>query len=71
MAETGRRGVQTTVMKAQSRANRKYNDKTYSRVLVDLPKELVAEFKEKCKRTGTPQAQVLRQAIEEFVKSVQ
>lgn len=57
--------------KAQSRASRKYNDKTYSRVLVDLPKELVATFKANCKKVGITQAEVLRRAIEQFNESVQ
>ncbi|MBE6530040.1 MAG: CopG family transcriptional regulator [Ruminococcaceae bacterium] len=32
-----------------------------------LPKDLVAQFKEKCKETGVSQAQVVKKAIETFL----
>mgnify|MGYP004523934299 CR=1 FL=1 len=45
----------------------RYNKKVYSSICVRLPKEKVAEFKEKCQRDGIPQAQIFLQAIDEFL----
>ena len=39
----------------------------YSVVSVKLPKDLVAQFKEKCKVEGVSQAQIVKKAIEEFL----
>ena len=46
----------------------RYNKKVYDRIVVSVPKSLAATFKEKCASTGIPQAQVLKKAIEEFIK---
>lgn len=54
--------------KASTRAKRRYNNKVYTMVAAELPKDLVARFKEKCKETGIPQASVLREAIERFLE---
>ena len=53
---------------ARTRASRKYNNKVYSSILVELPKDLVARFKEKCKAEGVSQASVIKEAIEEFLE---
>lgn len=45
----------------------RYNAKVYSHIGVQLPKDLVAAFKEKCVETGVSQAQVIRKAIEDFL----
>lgn len=50
-----------------SEVKRRYNDKVYSTVKAQLPKDLVAHFKEKCKAEGISQAQVVKKAIEEFL----
>lgn len=50
-----------------SEVKRRYNDKVYSTVKAQLPKDLVARFKEKCKAEGISQAQVVKRAIEEFL----
>ena len=55
------------VTKAGITARRKYNDKTYAKVFVELPKDLVASFKEKCKEKGVSQASVFRAAMEQFL----
>jgi len=47
---------------------RRYNDKVYSVVRAELPKDTVAAFKEKCKETGVSQASVILEAIEAFLK---
>lgn len=50
-----------------SAVKRRYNSKVYASVAVQLPKELVAEFKAKCKDTGISQAQVVKEAIIKFL----
>lgn len=46
---------------------RRYNEKVYARIGVQLPKDLVAAFKEKCVTEGVSQASVIRDAIESFI----
>lgn len=46
----------------------KYNKKTYSQILIQLPKETAAAFRAKCTAEGVPQTQILRGAIEEYLK---
>lgn len=50
-----------------SAVKRRYNNKVYSTVQVQLPKELVAEFKELCKVKGVSQASVIKSALEQFI----
>lgn len=50
-----------------SEVKRRYNNKVYSRIVAELPKELVAKFKATCKERGVSQASVLKKAIEEFL----
>ena len=58
---TKRKTVTSTEVK------RRYNDKVYSKVQAELPKELVERFKSKCKTDGVSQASVLKEAIEIFL----
>ena len=53
--------------KTSSMVKNRYNSKVYSPVMAMLPKDLVAQFKEKCKETGVSQAQVVKKAIETFL----
>ena len=53
--------------KTSTEVKTRYNQKTYDSVAVRLPKELVARFKEKCAEKGISQAQVIKQAIEDFL----
>lgn len=46
---------------------RRYNEKVYSRITFSAPKDLVAEFKEKCSKAGVSQAQILKDAMQEFI----
>ncbi len=46
---------------------RRYNDKVYSRIVAELPKDTVAAFKAKCKERGVSQARVILDAIENFL----
>ena len=47
----------------------RYNKKVYTAVGYQLPKELVAAFKEKCAAEGISQAQVIKKAMEDFIAS--
>ena len=60
--ETEKRKTHTS-----SEVKRRYNQKTYGAVSVQLPKDLVARFKEKCRAEGVSQAQIVKMAIEEFL----
>lgn len=46
----------------------RYNAKTYDVISVRIPKELAAQFKEKCQLTGDSQAGIIKKAIEEYLK---
>lgn len=46
---------------------RRYNEKTYAMLAAQLPKQLVAEFKDKCKEEGVSQASILKLAIENYI----
>ena len=46
---------------------RRYNERVYSRIYLQLPKELVEKFKQKCKDDGVSQASVLQEAISKFI----
>ena len=46
----------------------RYNDRVYSRIQVQLPKETVDEFKRKCKELDISQASVILNAIEKFLE---
>ena len=61
MSEAKRKTKTSTEVKAR------YNQKTYDIVSVRVPKEMAQAFKEKCAADGVPQAQVIKQAIEEFL----
>ena len=55
-------------MATSLKAVEKYNAKTYTNISVRLKKDLVAEFKETCKRVGVSQAEVFKQAMEAFIE---
>lgn len=54
--------------KTSWQVKKRYNEKVYGRIAVDLPKQLVQDFKEKCKAEGISQAEVIRTAIERWLK---
>lgn len=54
--------------KTSSAVKDRYNSKVYDKITVRLPKELVAAFKAKCVEDNISQAQVIREAIEIFIK---
>ena len=47
---------------------RRYNERVYTQVGTQIPKELATKFKEKCVEKDIPQRQVLIDAIERFVE---
>lgn len=53
--------------KTSTAVKQRYNEKVYDVISVRVPKELAAAFKAKCTATGTPQAQVIKQAISDFL----
>lgn len=54
--------------KTSWQVKQRYNNKVYGVIAVRLPKDLVKEFKEKCKVENISQAQVVREAVERFLK---
>ena len=54
--------------KTSSAVKQRYNKKTYGNVSVRLPKSLVAEFKAKCLAEDVSQAEIIKKAIEDFLK---
>jgi len=57
-----------TRTKTSWEVKKRYNDRVYSRIAVDLPKETVIAFKEKCIKTGISQASIILEAVEKFLK---
>lgn len=55
--------------KTSTAVKNRYNEKVYDQIAVKLPKELVKNFKEKCKDTNTSQAKIIKEAIENFLNS--
>lgn len=47
---------------------RRYNNKVYTKIQAELPKDLVADFRARCQEQGISQASVLRKAIEDFLE---
>ena len=53
---------------AQKRATAKYNAKNYAVIKVSLPKDLVETFKAAARSRGESQAQIIKKAIENYIK---
>ena len=51
-----------------SAVKRRYNAKVYTQIVASVPKELAAQFKEKCAAEGISQAQVVKEAIIRFLE---
>lgn len=54
--------------KTSSEVKTRYNQKTYDVIAVRVPKEMASAFKAKCVAEDIPQAQIIKQAIEEFLQ---
>ena len=50
-----------------SAVKRRYNQKTYTAIVANVPKELAAAFKTKCAERGVSQASIVKAAIERFL----
>ena len=46
----------------------KYQKKAYDMISIRIPKEMAAQFKEKCAERGVSQAQVVKEAIKAFLE---
>lgn len=51
----------------QTNIHRRYNEKTYKRIYIQLPIDTVDKFKAKCERLGVSQRSVILEAVEEFL----
>jgi len=58
----------TAKTKTSTDVKRRYNERVYSRIYLQLPKDIVEAFKAQCKATGISQASVLLEAIENFLR---
>lgn len=54
--------------KTSTAVKTRYNEKVYDVISARVPKELAAEFKEKCAAEGVAQAQIIKKAIEDFLQ---
>lgn len=54
--------------KTSWQVKQRYNEKVYSRIGVQLERDLVEAFKTKCSERGISQASVIREAIERFLE---
>ena len=52
---------------ARREANERWNQENLAQIAVRLPRELVEEFKAKCKAENTSQASIFRDAVEDFL----
>ncbi len=55
--------------KTSTAVKTRYNNKVYDVVSIRIPKEMAAQFKEKCTDKGIPQARIIKQAIADFLKT--
>lgn len=53
--------------KTSAAVKNRYNKKAYDRISVVVPKGLGEAFKQKCAELGVSQAQIIKQAVEEFL----
>lgn len=54
--------------KTSTEVKTRYNQKTYDVIAVRIPKETAEAFKLKCAAEKIPQAQIIKKAIEDFLK---
>lgn len=52
---------------ARAEANRRYNEKAYAQIAVQIPKDTARLFKAKCERDNISQRQAILTAIEKFL----
>ncbi len=54
--------------KTSTEVKSRYNQKAYDVISIRVPKETAELFKAKCISKKVPQAQIIKKAIEEFIK---
>ena len=54
--------------KTSTEVKSRYNVKVYARLSYMVPKDLAADFKEKCESKGVSQRQVIIEAVEKFLR---
>lgn len=52
---------------ARKAANKRWDSENYIRISFGLPKELVEQFRTKCRTQGISQAGIIKDAIEKFL----
>ena len=62
-----KKGGNMAVSEARKAANRRYTEKNYRQVKVNLPIALVEEFRATTKENGDSQAAIIRKAIENYL----
>ncbi len=55
--------------KTSTAVKTRYNNKVYDVISIRIPKEMAAQFKQKCTDKCIPQAQIIKQAIADFLKT--
>lgn len=53
--------------KTSTEVKQRYNERVYTRIYLQVPKELGEKFKSKCESEGIPQRKILIEAIEKFL----
>lgn len=59
---------QTAKTKTSTDVKRRYNERVYTRIYLQVPKDTGDAFKAKCKAQGIAQRSVLTEAIENFLR---
>lgn len=54
--------------KTSTEVKNRYNKKVYDTISVRIPKETAEAFKKKCAAEGVPQAQIMKQAIKNYLQ---
>lgn len=55
--------------KTSSTVKDRYNKKVYDVIAVRVPKDMAEAFKKKSAEKGVPQAQIVKKAIEDFLRA--
>lgn len=63
MEDTNKRKTHTS-----TEVKKRYNQKTYTQIIVSVKKEIAAEYKEKCDNAGIPYSKPLHEAILKFIE---
>lgn len=53
--------------KTSTEVKNRWKKANYTRIIVEVPKDIGIKFKEKCKKEKIPQAQILKAAINNFL----